>query len=80
MPNEDLKDPPIFSNDVKYGDWKIDMDIWELDTTPERSSVISQCVRGLTGAEDADGVKTITDRLDKVFHFHEKLNISMSFK
>ena len=79
MPNDDLKDPPVLTDDVDYADWKIDMEIWELYTSLAKTrrgpalylslkGNARECVRGLTKEQISaeDGVQTIIKKLDGV--------------
>ena len=93
MPNDDLKDPPVLTDDVDYADWKIDMEIWELYTTLAKTrrgpalylslkGNARECVRGLTKGQISaeDGVETIIKRLDGVMQSDENMRTFTCFK
>ena len=93
MMADDLKNPPILSDDVEYSDWKADLEIWELYTTLAKSKrgpalylslkgKARECARGLTATQIGadDGVAVITQKLDAVFQSDVNMRTFLCFK
>ena len=75
-----LKAPPLFTDEITYGDWKNDLEIWQSFTDLDKkkqgpalyltlTEKAKTCIRGLTAKDLAvdNGVKLILDKLDPIF-------------
>ena len=88
-----LKNPPILSDDLEYGDWKSDIGIWELYTSLDKKKrgpalylslqgKARECIRGRTADQigGETGVQLIITKLDAVYQEDVNMRTFVCFK
>ena len=91
--NDSLRNPPPFTDDLSYEDWKQDVSIWESFTNLEKKKrgpalylslqgKARECCRGLTQNQIGgdSGVELILNKLDDVFQEDKDMRTFMAFR
>ena len=93
MAHANIKSPPVLETEEGYAEWKVDLSIWEMFTDLEKKKRgpavylslqgrARDCVRDLPVADigKENGVKLLTDKLDRAFQGDENARTFQSFK
>ena len=91
--SNNIKNPPVLSDDSNYTEWKADLAMWERCTdlvANKRGPAVylslsgraREAVRNMTAAQLGvnGGVKLITDKLDSVLELDQNTKVFLAFK